>query len=147
MKTVLGLMGLVILLGWPMRAQDAPPEPPAQDAPEAAPAGPPTALPDFRGPQGPRQFGAGPRRGMGFGTWWKNSEIVSKLQLSDDQVKKIEQTYFNHRLKLVDLRADLEKQELQLRPLLDADQPDEQKVGAQIDLITSAREAWRKRTR
>jgi Spy/CpxP family protein refolding chaperone len=77
--------------------------------------------------------------GMGFGAWWKNSEIVSKLQLSDDQVKRIEQAYLGHRLKLVDLRADLEKQELQLGPLLEADQPDEQKVASQIDQITSAR--------
>ena len=78
-------------------------------------------------------------RGMGFGTWWKNSEIVSNLELSDDQVKRVEQAYLNHRLKLVDLRADLDKQELQLGPLLDADQPDEQKVASQIDLITAAR--------
>jgi Spy/CpxP family protein refolding chaperone len=76
---------------------------------------------------------------MGFGTWWKNSEIVSNLELSDDQVKRVEQAYLNHRLKLVDLRADLDKQELQLGPLLDADQPDEQKVASQIDLITAAR--------
>jgi Spy/CpxP family protein refolding chaperone len=78
-------------------------------------------------------------RGIGFGTWWKNSQIVAELQLSDDQVKRIEQAYLNHRLKLVDLRADLDKQELQLGPLLEAAQPDEQKVASQIDLITAAR--------
>jgi len=82
---------------------------------------------------------AGMGMGMGFGTWWKNSETVAKLQLTDDQVKKIEAAFYNHRLKLVDLRADLEKQELQLRPLLDADQPDEQRVAVQIDQITMAR--------
>jgi hypothetical protein len=81
----------------------------------------------------PREFGPV------SGAWWKNSEIVSKLQLSDEQVKKISQTYLDHKLKLVDLRADLEKQELRLQPLLDVDQPDEGKVSAQIDLITSAR--------
>jgi len=74
-----------------------------------------------------------------MGAWWKDSEIVSKLQLSDEQVKKISQTYLDHKLKLIDLRADLEKQELRLQPLVDVDQPDEGKVGAQIDLITSAR--------
>ena len=74
-----------------------------------------------------------------MGAWWKNSEIVSKLQLSEEQVKKIEQTFLDHKLKLIDLQADLEKQELRLQPLLDVDQPDEGKVGAQIDLITAAR--------
>jgi Spy/CpxP family protein refolding chaperone len=77
--------------------------------------------------------------GPGLGAWWKNSEIVSKLQLSEEQVKKISQTFLDHKLKLIDLQADLEKQELRLQPLLDVDQPDEGKVGAQIDLITSAR--------
>jgi Spy/CpxP family protein refolding chaperone len=85
------------------------------------------------GPLGP------PGLGSGLGAWWKNSEVVSKLQLSEEQVKKISQTFLDHKLKLIDLQADLEKQELRLQPLLDVDQPDEGKVGAQIDLITSAR--------
>jgi Spy/CpxP family protein refolding chaperone len=89
---------------------------------------------------GPGAPGDEPREfGPGLGAWWKNSEVVSKLQLSDEQVKKIGQTYLDHKLKLIDLQADLEKQELRLQPLLEVDQPDEGKVGAQIDLITSAR--------
>ena len=80
-----------------------------------------------------------PEPGVGLGAWWKNSEIVSKLQLSDEQVRKISQTFLDHKLKLIDLQADLEKQELRLQPLMDIDQPDESKVGAQIDLITAAR--------
>ncbi len=84
------------------------------------------------GPLGGREFGPG-------GAWWKNSEIVRKLNLTDEQVKKISQTFLDHKLKLIDLQADLEKQELRLQPLMDVDQPDESKVGAQIDLITAAR--------
>jgi Spy/CpxP family protein refolding chaperone len=64
---------------------------------------------------------------------------VKKLGLSEAQVGQIEQTFLAHRLRLVDLRADLEKQELGLQPLLDADRPDEGKVAAQLDLITAAR--------
>jgi hypothetical protein len=77
--------------------------------------------------------------GEALGAWWKNSSIVSKLQISDEQVKKISQTFLDHKLKLIDLQADLEKQELRLEPLMDTDNPDEGKVGAQIDLITAAR--------
>ncbi len=140
MKTVLSLLGILMLFAMPMRAQDDPPDPPAPGAADAAPAGPPVSPGGFRGPQRMRPMGPGPMHGgMGFGTWWKNSETVAKLQLSDDQVKKIEAAFYNHRLKLVDLRADLEKQELQLHPLLDADQPDEQKVVSQIDQITMSR--------
>jgi Spy/CpxP family protein refolding chaperone len=79
-----------------------------------------------------------PEFGPGLGAWWKNSEVVSKLQLSDEQVKKISKTFLDHKLQLIDLQADLDKQELRLQPLLDDDQPDESKVGAQIDLITAA---------
>jgi Spy/CpxP family protein refolding chaperone len=74
-----------------------------------------------------------------MGAWWKNSELAKKLELSEVQVSQIEQTFLEHRLLLVDLRADLERQELRLHPLLDADRPDEAKVIAQIDLVTAAR--------
>ncbi len=73
------------------------------------------------------------------GAWWKNSEIVRKVDLSDEQVRKISQTFLDHKLKLIDLQADLDKQELRLQPLMDVDQPDESKVGTQIDLITASR--------
>ena len=81
----------------------------------------------------------GPLFAGGLGAWSKNSNIVSKLQLSEDQVKKIEQTYLDHKLKLIDLQRSLEKNELRLQPLLDADHPDQGKVGTQIDLITTVR--------
>jgi len=82
---------------------------------------------------------AGGEFGPGLGAWWKNSEVVSKLQLSEEQVRKISQTFLDHKLRLIDLQADLDKQELRLQPLMDVDQPDESRVGAQIDVVTAAR--------
>ncbi len=88
----------------------------------------------------PGDFGEGPREfGPGMGAWWKNSEIVRQLNLTDEQVKKVSKTFLDHKLQLIDLQADLDKQELRLQPLMDVDQPDASKVGAQIDLITAAR--------
>lgn len=74
-----------------------------------------------------------------LGKWWKNSEIARDLQLSESQISQIEQTFYEHWLKLIDLRAELEKQEARLQPLVEASQPDEAKVGGQIDLVTAAR--------
>lgn len=74
-----------------------------------------------------------------LGKWWKNSEIVKELQLSEAQITQIEQTFLDHRLKLIDLRADVERQEAKLQPLIEADQPDEAKVSAQLDLLLAAR--------
>ncbi len=87
------------------------------------------------GPSGPMVV----MRGPGLGAWWRDSQVTKTLELSEAQIARIEQTYMAHRLRLVDLRADLEKQELRLQPLLDVEQPEETKVAAQLDLITVAR--------
>ncbi len=88
-----------------------------------------TPIPGFPGEE---------REGPG-GMWWKNSEIVQKLGLSQTQVSQIEQIFYQHRLKLIDLHADVEKQEAMLQPLIEADQPDEAKVSAQLDQLLAAR--------
>lgn len=73
------------------------------------------------------------------GKWWKSSEVVKELDLSDAQIKQIEQTFLDYRLKLIDLHADVERQEAKLQPLIEADRPDEQQVSAQIDTLLGAR--------
>jgi Spy/CpxP family protein refolding chaperone len=73
------------------------------------------------------------------GRWWKNSEIVKNIGLSDSQVQKIEQIFQENRLKLVDIHANLQKEEIKLEPMLEADNPDESAVMASIDRIASAR--------
>lgn len=80
-----------------------------------------------------------PPPGPDLGRWWKNSEIVREIGLSEAQSSQIEQTFLEHRLKLIDLRADLEKQEARLQPLVEADQLDEAKVTAQIEQVLAAR--------
>ncbi len=88
---------------------------------------------------GPGMIGHG-GMGMGMGgRWWKNSELVKKLGLSDSQVQQIEKAFQDHRMQLIDLRATLEKQEAILQPLVDAERPDEAKVLAQIDKVAQAR--------
>ncbi len=81
----------------------------------------------------------GPPHPPDLGKWWKNSDIARELQLSEAQINQIEQTFLEQRLKLIDLRAELEKQEARLQPLIEADQPDEAKVSAQIDQVLAAR--------
>ncbi|MGO8717764.1 MAG: Spy/CpxP family protein refolding chaperone [Acidobacteriaceae bacterium] len=87
---------------------------------------------------GPGMGHGGMGMGMG-GKWWKNSELVKKLGLSDSQVQQIEKAFQDHRMQLIDLRAALEKQEVAMQPLVDAERPDEAKVTAQIDKVAQAR--------
>jgi Spy/CpxP family protein refolding chaperone len=78
------------------------------------------------------------------GRWWKNAEVAKAIALNDGQVQKIEQIFQDSRMKLVDIHANLQKEEIKLEPLLEADNPDEGAVLAAIDRITSARAALEK---
>lgn len=74
-----------------------------------------------------------------MGKWWQNPDVVSKLSLSDSQVSQLNQVFYNHKMKLIDYGADMEKQDLKLQIMLDADQPDEGQVNSQVDQVLAAR--------
>src|ERR1035438_7167764 len=101
--------------------------------------------------QGPMGGGAG--MGMGHrppmerafgaqgdhGRWWNNPRVVEQLKLTDDQRKAMDGILLEHREKLIDLRASLQKAELELEPLVKDDQPNEGKILSQIDKVAQAR--------
>ena len=93
-----------------------------------------------------RDFRGGDRRGMGGafhvgpeGMWWKNPRVVENLSLTPDQVKRMDGIFQESRLKLIDLRANVQKQEVMLEPLLSANTLDAPKAQAQIDKVADAR--------
>src|SRR5262249_16161650 len=76
------------------------------------------------------------------GTFWRNPEWIKLLDLSADQQKKMDEIFQQYRLKLIDLTASLQKEELILEPLLTPNQPAseaEGKILTQIDRIADAR--------
>jgi protein CpxP len=105
------------------------------------------------------QDGGGPRPGMGgfggppmgrgfhdghFAQWWKSPRVAQAIGLTDAQKQKMDDIYQQHKLKLIDLQATLDKQEVLLQPLIEADQPDQAKTFAQIDAVVDARAALEK---
>jgi hypothetical protein len=74
-----------------------------------------------------------------MGKWWQNSELAQKLKLSDQQIRELNKAFFEHRMKLIDYQAELQKQDLKLQDLLDEDDPKENQVGAQVDRTLAAR--------
>ncbi len=60
--------------------------------------------------------------------WWKDPEVVQKLHLSDDQVRKLDKIDQDHQIQEIGLRADLEKQDAALRSQMETDPPDEAQV-------------------
>lgn len=74
-----------------------------------------------------------------FGRWWNNPKMIERLKLTDDQRKAMDDIFQKHREKLVDLRGNLEKAEIEMEPLVKADQPNESSVMSQIDKVAQAR--------
>jgi periplasmic protein CpxP/Spy len=102
--------------------------------------------------QGPGGPGMGPGFGQhrppmerafgsdgGHGQFWNNPRIVTQLKLTDDQRKAMDGIMQDHRVKLIDLHANLEKAEVTMQPLMKADQPNETAILAAIDKVAQAR--------
>ena len=73
------------------------------------------------------------------GTWWNNADTATRLNLTKDQQKKMDDIFQQFRLTLIDLNASLSKEELIMDPLIAAERLDEVKILAQIDRIAQAR--------
>ncbi len=78
-------------------------------------------------------------RSLPQGRWWNNPDVAQKLSLTADQQKKMDEIFLQNRLRLVDLNATLQKEEITMEPMMGADMPDEAKVLAQIDKVAQAR--------
>jgi periplasmic protein CpxP/Spy len=91
----------------------------------------------FGGHRPPMENAFGPQSAQG--RWWNNPRVVERLKLTDVQRKEFDDIYLQHREKLIDLRANLQKAELALEPLVSDAQPNETKILAQIDKVAQAR--------
>jgi len=80
----------------------------------------------------------------GFGMWWKNPEVATRIGLTADQQKKMEDIFIQSRVQLIDLHASLEKEQLLLDPLMNANPIDQPKAAAQIDKIADTRASLEK---
>ncbi len=83
----------------------------------------------------------GPMMMHGFseGTWWRNPEIASRIGLTDDQKKRIDEIFLQSRVQLIHLHASLEEEQLLLEPLMNANPVDQGKALAQISKIADTR--------
>ena len=71
--------------------------------------------------------------------WWRAPQMVEKLSLTPEQQKKMDDVFQQSRVKLIDLGASLDKEEVALEPLVSADHPDADKIRAQISRVAEAR--------
>jgi Spy/CpxP family protein refolding chaperone len=112
----------------------------AQQPDSAPPASPGQHAP--RADQNHGGWGEGMHPGFHIGPpgmWWHNPDMIEKLTLTADQQKRMDDIFQQNRSQLADLRTNVEKQEQLMGPMLAADQPDTNKILAQIDLTVQAR--------
>lgn len=93
-----------------------------------------------QGKQGRLKQGPGPVQGPMSGPLdgLRDPQVAERIGITADQRKKIEAAVQEHRLKQIDLRAALEKAQVTMQPLMNADSPDEGKVLSQIDRVHQA---------
>ena len=77
--------------------------------------------------------------GGGHGRRWNNPDMIQQLKLTDDQRKAMDSILQAHREKLVDLRGNLEKAEIEMQPMMQQDTLDKSAILAQVDKIAQAR--------
>lgn len=131
-------------------AQQAPPPPPAQGpTPDTqsqhgrmrGPAG--HGSPAMKGGMDEHREGMRAMHGEGRilppGMWWKNPELVTRVGLTPDQTKKMDDIFLQARIKLVHMKASLAEEELLLDPMINANPPDSAKALAQIGRIADTR--------
>jgi len=124
MRILLAICFAALSINAPLNAQQPPPDQ--------------SGRPGFP-PPGRRGGGPPPAGERGEGKWWQNPSMARKLGLTRDQQRKLEDVFQQHRLKLIDLTASLDREQAILDPLLASDHPQESSVLAQFDRVAQAR--------
>lgn len=84
--------------------------------------------------------GGGPMMGLGLqGKWWDRPMLVRRMGITPEQQAKMDAILQQHRLRLVDLRANLQKAEIVLEPMVNSDQPDDSQILTQVKNVAEAR--------
>ena len=73
------------------------------------------------------------------GKWWYSRHVSEKLNMSDEEKSKLDDKFFESRLKLVDLKSAVEKERLQLDKLMESETLNEKTVMEQFNKLESAR--------
>ncbi|HLG95818.1 MAG TPA: periplasmic heavy metal sensor [Bryobacteraceae bacterium] len=75
----------------------------------------------------------------GMYAWWSRPEIRRDLKLTPDQQRQIQSTVRQFRPRLIDIRAAVEKAEIDLQAQFDHDPVDPAKTNQAIDRLITAR--------
>lgn len=74
------------------------------------------------------------------GKWWENPTVVERIKLSDEQQAAIRDKVFDHALRMVDLKAQVERRELELADRVERSSFDPGQVRSAFQALQTARQ-------
>lgn len=74
------------------------------------------------------------------GKWWRMPEVVKKLVLTSEEQQKLDDQFVQSRRRMIDLKSNVKKEELELAIILDQKNFDESACMAQYKKLDSARD-------
>lgn len=78
------------------------------------------------------------------GKWWKRPRVVQLLKITPEQQGKLEEIFARNRRAFIDLKADVERSQIDVEELVAKKDADPKKVSAAIDALEQARSRLRK---
>ncbi len=124
----------VLLSGVAAFGQQPPQRPQPPMPPQQAQAGQRPEPPMPPPPPGERGMRPGPG-----GKWWDNPEIAKRVGITSDQKRKMDDVFVQSRMKLIDQRASVEKDQLTLESLLQGPALDDAKILPAVDKVAQDR--------
>ena len=77
--------------------------------------------------------------GLPHGKWWNNTEAASQLNLSDNEIKILDDMYVNYRRRIIKLRAVIEEEQFELNNLIESKIINDEAVLNQSQRLEQAR--------
>jgi Spy/CpxP family protein refolding chaperone len=78
------------------------------------------------------------------GKWWKRPRVVQMLKLTPEQQERLEEIFARNRKSFVDLKADVEKNQIDVEELVTKKDADPKKVSTAVDALEQSRMKLRK---
>ena len=73
------------------------------------------------------------------GKWWYNQKVVQNLNLTQQEIRQLDQLYVNSHRKLIQLKNAVEREQFELDTLLSKKKVDDAKVREQFKRLENAR--------
>ncbi len=80
------------------------------------------------------------------GKWWTNRRVIQQLELTREQQQRIESIWMEDRKELIDLKAELDKSQLDLAEMIGREVVDEAAALAAFDRVQGARMTLERKT-